>query len=95
MKARKHPFVISVKHPDGTSNYLAGHGSKDGAGMETVCLFTDNPDEAVSSLSRDVMFCGWPMLLSSHCKTMGVKLVAVVHQTNQTPIFRMALEDTE
>lgn len=95
MKARKHPFVISVKHPDGTVNYLAGHGSKDGKGMETVCLFTDDTHEAVSSLSRDVMAMGWPYLLSSHCRTMGVKLTAVIHQVNQTPVFRMAMEESE
>jgi hypothetical protein len=86
-KARKYPFVISVRQPDGTTEYLAGHGSKDGKGLETVCLFTSNVDNAVSSMSRDNMFCGWPMLLSSHCRTMGVKLQAVVHQTNETPDF--------
>ncbi len=84
-KARKYPFVISVRFDNGDTKYLAGHGSKDGKGMETICLFTDNPDDAISSMSRDVMLMGWPMLLSSHCRTMGIRAQAVVHQTNEEP----------
>lgn len=92
-RARKHPFVISVRHPDGTINYLAGHGSRDGKGLETVCLFTDDVDEAISSLSRVSIEMGWPYLLSAHCRTMGVKLTAVIHQTNQTATVRLGMQD--
>jgi len=86
-RARKYPFVVSVRHPDGTINYLAGHGSKDGRGLETVCLFTNNPDAAISANTADVLACGWPYLLGSHCRTMGIKLQAVIHQTNENPKF--------
>jgi len=91
-RARKYPFVMSVRHPDGTVNYLAGHGSKDGKGLETVCLFTDDVDEAIQSMTKDNLLCGWPELLSAHCRTMGCKLTAAVHQTNATKSARMALE---
>lgn len=86
-RARKHPFVISVRHPDGTTNYLAGHGSKDGKGCETVCLFTTSAEDAVSSMSPDTLHCGWPYLLAAHCRTMGVKIQAVIHQVNKAPVF--------
>lgn len=86
-RARKHPFVISVRHPDGTVNYLAGHGSKDGAGLETICLFTSNAAEAVQSMSGDILTVGWPYLLAAHCRTIGGKIQAVIHQVNETPVF--------
>ena len=85
--ARKYPFVISFRQPDGKVQFLAGHGSKDGKGMETVCLFTDDVEEAVSSMSSENMGFGWPSLLSSHCRTMGIKAQAVIHQTNESPAF--------
>ena len=94
-RARKYPFVMSVRHPDGTINYLAGHGSKDGKGMETVCLFTDDVEQAVSSLTHGGMMFGWPSLMSSHCRTMGIRVTAVVHQTCHTKNVRATLEAPE
>ena len=88
--ATRHPFAIFVRHPDGTVNFLAGHGSLDGRGMETVCLFTDDPAEAVTSASRDVLLMGWPSLLSSHCRTMGIKLQATVQRTNAKQAVELA-----
>ena len=86
-RSRKHStrYVVSVRFPDGSTQFLTGHKANEN--FDTVCTFSDDPEDAISSSTAETLLIGWPYLLWRHAANTGQRIQATIHKLCDVPEF--------